>query len=55
MFAECSLLHMELNTFNRLVVEEQCVIIVMEGVRIGEAIVIKFALSPSIGAHCIGL
>jgi hypothetical protein len=43
MFPECRLLHEELNAFNRMAVNEMCVIIVTKVIWIGQTIVTHIA------------
>ena len=54
MFPERRLLHEELNAFNRIVVEETCVILVAKVVLIDQPIVTHFARVPRVDAHHMG-
>ena len=53
MFPECRLLDEELNAFNKIAVEEVCVIIVTKVVWIGQMIVTHFARFRRVDAHCV--
>jgi hypothetical protein len=54
MFPERRLLHEALNAFNRIVVKERCVNIVVKVVWIGQTIVTNSAGFPRVDAHCVG-
>jgi len=54
MFPEHRLLHEELNAFNRIAVEETCVIIVAKVVWIGQTIITHFAGFPRVDGHRVG-
>jgi hypothetical protein len=54
MLPECSLLHEELNAFNRVAVKETCVIIVANISWIGRMIGTHFAGLPRVDADCVG-
>jgi len=54
MFPEHRLLNEQLNTFNRIVVTETCIIVVTKVVWIGQMIEIHFAGYPTFNPHRIG-
>ena len=54
MFSECRQLDEELNEFNRMAVEEKCVIIITKVVWICHTIVTPIAQFPRLTANCVG-
>jgi len=53
MFPERRLLHKELNAFNRIVVKEMCIIIIVKVVWFGQTIVTHTARFPRVDAYRI--